>query len=205
MAKLVRPNKLYLTGLYFRCLGVFDLQSQDFTFADFKSCHKTSTGSRTRSSQENFISVIIHQAGNGSSSQQEEELSLCPTSGWSGTSLSTEVFLEQQGQHGMKHTKFTPKIQFPYRQQVEFFFFLFFSPQNRHEMLTLEPLNSLLRMKWKKFARHMFFMSCCFYFLYNVTLTLVSYHRPNENEVSTAAESQEILLTERQQYFLNCV
>ncbi|XP_058278989.1 transient receptor potential cation channel subfamily V member 3 isoform X6 [Hirundo rustica] len=52
---------------------------------------------------------------------------------------------------------------------------------NRHEMLTLEPLNSLLRMKWKKFARHMFFMSCCFYFLYNVTLTLVSYHRPNEN------------------------
>uniref|UniRef100_A0A8B9VRC1 Transient receptor potential cation channel subfamily V member 3 n=1 Tax=Anas zonorhyncha TaxID=75864 RepID=A0A8B9VRC1_9AVES len=53
---------------------------------------------------------------------------------------------------------------------------------NRHEMLTLEPLNSLLRMKWKKFARHMFFMSCCFYFLYNITLTLVSYHRPNENE-----------------------
>uniref|UniRef100_A0A8B9PYQ9 Transient receptor potential cation channel subfamily V member 3 n=1 Tax=Apteryx owenii TaxID=8824 RepID=A0A8B9PYQ9_APTOW len=53
---------------------------------------------------------------------------------------------------------------------------------NRHEMLTLEPLNSLLRMKWKKFARHMFFMSCCFYFLYNVTLTLVSYHRPNIDE-----------------------
>ncbi|KAJ7398288.1 hypothetical protein BTVI_126639 [Pitangus sulphuratus] len=53
---------------------------------------------------------------------------------------------------------------------------------NRHEMLTLEPLNSLLRMKWKKFARHMFFMSCCFYFLYNVTLTLVSYHRPHENK-----------------------
>ncbi|XP_062448314.1 transient receptor potential cation channel subfamily V member 3 isoform X1 [Rhea pennata] len=53
---------------------------------------------------------------------------------------------------------------------------------NRHEMLTLEPLNSLLRMKWKKFARHMFFMSCCFYFLYNVTLTLVSYHRPNEDK-----------------------
>ncbi|XP_065550705.1 transient receptor potential cation channel subfamily V member 3 isoform X2 [Lathamus discolor] len=56
--------------------------------------------------------------------------------------------------------------------------------ENRHEMLTLEPLNSLLRMKWKKFARHMFFMSCWFYFLYNVTLTLVSYHRPNENEAA---------------------
>uniref|UniRef100_A0A8C9G9K6 Transient receptor potential cation channel subfamily V member 3 n=1 Tax=Pavo cristatus TaxID=9049 RepID=A0A8C9G9K6_PAVCR len=53
---------------------------------------------------------------------------------------------------------------------------------NRHEMLTLEPLNSLLRMKWKKFARHMLLMSCCFYFLYNVTLTLVSYHRPHESE-----------------------
>lgn len=100
--------------------------------------------------------------------------------------------------NGMKYTKFMPEIQFPYRQQVEvfnFFKIFFLSLQNRHEMLTLEPLNSLLRMKWKKFARHMFFMSCCFYFLYNVTLTLVSYHRPNENVVSTAAESHQIVLT----------
>lgn len=97
MAKLVRPNKFYLTGLYFRSLGVFDLRSQDFTFAEFRSSHKTSIGSRTRSSQESFSSVIIHQAGNGSLSQQEEELSLCPSSGWSDTSLSIEMFLEQQG------------------------------------------------------------------------------------------------------------
>ncbi|XP_019401288.1 PREDICTED: transient receptor potential cation channel subfamily V member 3 [Crocodylus porosus] len=53
---------------------------------------------------------------------------------------------------------------------------------NRHDMLTLEPLNSLLRMKWKKFARHMFFISCCFYFVYNVTLTFVSYHKPHGEE-----------------------
>uniref|UniRef100_A0A8D2L4L6 Transient receptor potential cation channel subfamily V member 3 n=1 Tax=Varanus komodoensis TaxID=61221 RepID=A0A8D2L4L6_VARKO len=50
---------------------------------------------------------------------------------------------------------------------------------NRHEMLALEPLHSLLRMKWKRFARHMFFLSCCFYFIYNVMLTLISYYRPH--------------------------
>ncbi|KAM9033638.1 transient receptor potential cation channel subfamily V member 3-like isoform 1-T1 [Sarcophilus harrisii] len=53
---------------------------------------------------------------------------------------------------------------------------------NRHEMLTLEPLHTLLRMKWKKFAKYMFFTSFCFYFFYNITLTLVSYYRPREEE-----------------------
>lgn len=123
MAKLVRPNKLYLTGLYFRCLGVFAFQIQNFIFAEFKSSHKTSKGSRTRSSQESFSSVRIHQAENGSLSQQEGELSLCPSQGGSDTSLSTEVFLEQQEWNGMKYTKFMPEIQFPYRQQVEVFNF----------------------------------------------------------------------------------
>ena len=56
-------------------------------------------------------------------------------------------------------------------------------PQNRHEMLTLEPLHTLLHMKWKKFAKYMFFLSFCFYFFYNITLTLVSYYRPREVEV----------------------
>lgn len=50
-------------------------------------------------------------------------------------------------------------------------------------MLTLEPLHTLLHMKWKKFAKHMFFLSFCFYFFYNITLTLVSYYRPREEEV----------------------
>nr|XP_019599343.1 PREDICTED: transient receptor potential cation channel subfamily V member 3 [Rhinolophus sinicus] len=53
---------------------------------------------------------------------------------------------------------------------------------NRHEMLTLEPLHTLLREKWKKFAKYMFFLSFCFYFFYNITLTLVSYYRPREEE-----------------------
>uniref|UniRef100_A0A8C7ES75 Transient receptor potential cation channel subfamily V member 3 n=1 Tax=Neovison vison TaxID=452646 RepID=A0A8C7ES75_NEOVI len=53
---------------------------------------------------------------------------------------------------------------------------------NRHEMLTLEPLHTLLHMKWKKFAKYMFFLSFCFYFFYNITLTLVSYYRPREEE-----------------------
>ena len=58
-----------------------------------------------------------------------------------------------------------------------------FYPQNRHEMLTLEPLHTLLHMKWKKFAKYMFFLSFCLYFFYNITLTLVSYYRPREEEV----------------------
>lgn len=58
-----------------------------------------------------------------------------------------------------------------------------FYSQNRHEMLTLEPLHTLLHMKWKKFAKYMFFLSFCFYFFYNITLTLVSYYRPREDEV----------------------
>ncbi|XP_004376305.2 transient receptor potential cation channel subfamily V member 3 [Trichechus manatus latirostris] len=51
---------------------------------------------------------------------------------------------------------------------------------NRHEMLTVEPLHTLLHMKWKKFAKYMFFLSFCFYFIYNITLTLVSYYHPRE-------------------------
>jgi hypothetical protein len=53
-------------------------------------------------------------------------------------------------------------------------------------MLTLEPLHTLLHMKWKKFAKYMFFLSFCFYFFYNITLTLVSYYRPREEEACGA-------------------
>ncbi|XP_026544299.1 transient receptor potential cation channel subfamily V member 3 [Notechis scutatus] len=53
---------------------------------------------------------------------------------------------------------------------------------NRHEMLALEPLHSLLRMKWKRFARHLFFLSCCLYFIYNLILTLISYYRPHTKQ-----------------------
>ncbi|XP_041439219.1 transient receptor potential cation channel subfamily V member 3 [Xenopus laevis] len=53
---------------------------------------------------------------------------------------------------------------------------------NRHELLTLEPLHTLLQMKWKKFARYMFFMSFLLSFTYNIALTLVSYYRPREEQ-----------------------
>ncbi|XP_029141860.1 transient receptor potential cation channel subfamily V member 3 [Protobothrops mucrosquamatus] len=53
---------------------------------------------------------------------------------------------------------------------------------NRHEMLALEPLHSLLRMKWKRFARHVFFLSCGLYFIYNLILTLISYYRPHTKQ-----------------------
>ncbi|KAL7986891.1 hypothetical protein Chor_005810 [Crotalus horridus] len=57
---------------------------------------------------------------------------------------------------------------------------------NRHEMLALEPLHSLLRMKWKRFARHVFFISCGLYFIYNLILTLISYYRPHTKQVERA-------------------
>nr|XP_033778345.1 transient receptor potential cation channel subfamily V member 3 [Geotrypetes seraphini] len=53
---------------------------------------------------------------------------------------------------------------------------------NRHELLSLEPLHTLLHMKWKKFARYMFFVSFLFSFTYNVILTLISYYRPRGDQ-----------------------
>lgn len=126
MAKLVRPNKLYLAGLYFRCLGMFAFQIQNFTFAEFKSSHKTSKGSRTRSSQESFSSVRIHQAENCSLSQQEGELSLCPSQGGSDTSPSTEVFLEQQGWNGMEWNTQSSCLKFSFLTGSKLKYLIFF-------------------------------------------------------------------------------
>ncbi|KAG8450392.1 hypothetical protein GDO86_002881 [Hymenochirus boettgeri] len=53
---------------------------------------------------------------------------------------------------------------------------------NRYELLTLEPLHTLLQLKWKKFARYMFFMSFLLCFIYNIALTLVSYYRPRGDQ-----------------------
>ncbi|KAK2084078.1 hypothetical protein P7K49_037111 [Saguinus oedipus] len=52
---------------------------------------------------------------------------------------------------------------------------------NQHEMPSLEPLHMLLRMKWKKFAKYMFFLSFCSFFFY-ITLTLISYYQSWEKE-----------------------
>ncbi|KAM5182514.1 transient receptor potential cation channel subfamily V member 3-like isoform 2-T2 [Mantella aurantiaca] len=50
--------------------------------------------------------------------------------------------------------------------------------KNRHELLALEPLQTLLRMKWKKFARTMFFVSFLLTFAYNLVFTLL-YYQPH--------------------------
>ncbi|XP_018413136.1 PREDICTED: transient receptor potential cation channel subfamily V member 3-like [Nanorana parkeri] len=46
---------------------------------------------------------------------------------------------------------------------------------NRHELLALEPLQTLLKMKWKKFARNMFIASFLLTFAFNLVFTLLFY------------------------------
>ncbi|XP_075706994.1 transient receptor potential cation channel subfamily V member 3-like [Rhinoderma darwinii] len=53
--------------------------------------------------------------------------------------------------------------------------------KNRHELLAIEPLNTLLQMKWNKFARYMFLMSFLFYFVFNIIFTLL-YYRPHGDQ-----------------------
>ncbi|KAM3936033.1 transient receptor potential cation channel subfamily V member 3-like [Leptodactylus fuscus] len=53
--------------------------------------------------------------------------------------------------------------------------------ENRHDLLSLEPLHTLLQMKWKKFARNTFLMSFLFYFAFNIIFTLL-YYRPRGGE-----------------------
>lgn len=53
--------------------------------------------------------------------------------------------------------------------------------KNRHELLALEPLHTLLQMKWSKFARYMFLMSFLFFLAFNIIFTLL-YYRPHGNE-----------------------
>ncbi|XP_071989631.1 transient receptor potential cation channel subfamily V member 3-like [Engystomops pustulosus] len=47
--------------------------------------------------------------------------------------------------------------------------------KDRHEMLNLEPLHSLLQMKWDKFARHMFLLSFLFFFIFDIIFTCLFY------------------------------
>ncbi|XP_029018075.1 transient receptor potential cation channel subfamily V member 4 [Betta splendens] len=52
--------------------------------------------------------------------------------------------------------------------------------ENRHEMLTVEPINELLRAKWQKFAAVTFYTSVVSYLVAMVTFTLVAYFQPSE-------------------------
>ncbi|XP_073524135.1 transient receptor potential cation channel subfamily V member 3-like [Phyllobates terribilis] len=49
--------------------------------------------------------------------------------------------------------------------------------KNPHELLALEPLHTLLQMKWMKFARYMFLMSFVLFFAFNIIFTFL-YYRP---------------------------
>uniref|UniRef100_A0A8C0Y219 Transient receptor potential cation channel, subfamily V, member 4 n=1 Tax=Cyprinus carpio carpio TaxID=630221 RepID=A0A8C0Y219_CYPCA len=58
-------------------------------------------------------------------------------------------------------------------------------PQNRHEMLAVEPINELLRAKWQKFAAVTFYISVFSYLVTMIIFTLVAYYRPSVGTVST--------------------
>ncbi|XP_067395549.1 transient receptor potential cation channel subfamily V member 4 [Emydura macquarii macquarii] len=52
--------------------------------------------------------------------------------------------------------------------------------ENRHEMLAVEPINELLRDKWRKFGAVSFYISVISYLSAMVIFTLVAYYRPLE-------------------------
>lgn len=56
--------------------------------------------------------------------------------------------------------------------------------QNRHEMLAVEPINELLRDKWRKFGAVSFYISVVSYLSAMIIFTLVAYYRPMEGPVS---------------------
>ncbi|XP_066545506.1 transient receptor potential cation channel subfamily V member 4 [Amia ocellicauda] len=52
--------------------------------------------------------------------------------------------------------------------------------ENRYEMLAVEPINELLRDKWRKFGAVTFYISVVSYLVAMVIFTLVAYYRPSE-------------------------
>ncbi|XP_048819985.1 transient receptor potential cation channel subfamily V member 4 isoform X2 [Lagopus muta] len=52
--------------------------------------------------------------------------------------------------------------------------------ENRHEMLAVEPINELLRDKWRKFGAVSFYISVVSYLCAMIIFTLIAYYRPME-------------------------
>nr|XP_033813170.1 LOW QUALITY PROTEIN: transient receptor potential cation channel subfamily V member 4 [Geotrypetes seraphini] len=52
--------------------------------------------------------------------------------------------------------------------------------ENRHEMLAVEPINELLRDKWRKFGAVSFYISVVSYLIAMIIFTLIAYYRPLE-------------------------
>ncbi|CAJ0938978.1 unnamed protein product [Ranitomeya imitator] len=55
--------------------------------------------------------------------------------------------------------------------------------ENRHEMLAVEPINELLRDKWRKFGAVSFYISVVSYLIAMIIFTLIAYYRPMEGKV----------------------
>uniref|UniRef100_A0A8C3GN90 Transient receptor potential cation channel subfamily V member 4 n=1 Tax=Cairina moschata TaxID=8855 RepID=A0A8C3GN90_CAIMO len=55
--------------------------------------------------------------------------------------------------------------------------------ENRHEMLAVEPINELLRDKWRKFGAVSFYISVVSYLCAMVIFTLIAYYRPMEGPI----------------------
>ncbi|XP_018416477.1 PREDICTED: transient receptor potential cation channel subfamily V member 4 [Nanorana parkeri] len=54
--------------------------------------------------------------------------------------------------------------------------------ENRHEMLAVEPINELLRDKWRKFGAVTFYISVISYLISMIIFTLIAYYRPMEGK-----------------------
>ncbi|KAM9331525.1 transient receptor potential cation channel subfamily V member 4 [Gastrophryne carolinensis] len=54
--------------------------------------------------------------------------------------------------------------------------------ENRHEMLAVEPINELLRDKWRKFGAVSFYISVISYLIAMIIFTLIAYYRPMEGK-----------------------
>lgn len=57
-------------------------------------------------------------------------------------------------------------------------------PQNRHDMLAVEPINELLRDKWRKFGAVSFYINVVSYLCAMIIFTLTAYYQPLEGAVS---------------------
>uniref|UniRef100_A0A3Q0SJT5 Transient receptor potential cation channel, subfamily V, member 4 n=1 Tax=Amphilophus citrinellus TaxID=61819 RepID=A0A3Q0SJT5_AMPCI len=54
--------------------------------------------------------------------------------------------------------------------------------ENRHEMLAVEPINELLRAKWRRFAAVTFYISVVSYLITMIIFTLVAYYHPTNGK-----------------------
>lgn len=70
-----------------------------------------------------------------------------------------------------------------HKQPDTFRFILFLFCQNRHEMLAVEPINELLRAKWRRFGAVTFYISVVSYLITMIIFTLVAYYRPTYGKV----------------------